>query len=115
MQDVRGEMRPVSCGSVAIASPMSPSEAVLLVRAWGMRTQCPDQRDLDGDGGRSGPRGCCRGIASGDLGARSVLVVPLAILRQAIQRRAMTAGHRLPKVQRFRVSDTPATNAPSGQ
>jgi len=52
-----------------------------------MRTHCTDQRDLDGDGARSAPSGCCRDIPSGGLGVRSALLVLLAARDVAIQSR----------------------------
>ena len=46
-QGVRGEMRPVSCGSMATGRSMASSEPLLRVHAQGMRMQRTDQGDLD--------------------------------------------------------------------
>ena len=43
MQDVRGEMRPVSCGSAATGTSMRPVDVELRRHAQGMRIQCADQ------------------------------------------------------------------------
>ena len=58
-----------------------------------MRTHCTDQRDLEGDRARSGPRGCCRGIARPAIWARfRRSLVPLTAWDVAIQSRRSGAG-----------------------
>ena len=88
MQGVHGEMWPVSCGSAATGTSMSSSEAVLRMHALGMRTRCTDQRNLDGDRARSGPRGVVMASRRAALGMRSLHVVPLEVGDVAVQ------GHR---------------------
>jgi hypothetical protein len=59
-----------------------------------MRTHCPDQRDLDGDRARSGPRACCRGIARPAIWARfRRSLVPLTAWDVAIQSRLDRSGY----------------------